>query len=184
MGYTHYWYQRAAINPSVWILIKKACGLAIKHYNENMTRSDRLVYEYDQPKKHAVTEAVIRFNGCDENGHETFALEREPTGPQYNDGCFNFCKTAYKPYDAAVTACLIIARHYSPDTIKIASDGDMNDWERGRLLVAKACDLVFTDEAWLEMWENKDNYTDLTDFSPTIGGSTDPTGLSPTIGGR
>ena len=50
---------------------------------------------------------------------------------------FNFCKTNGKLYDAAVTACLLVARdHFSPDELKIDSDGQWEDgdWNAGAKL--------------------------------------------------
>lgn len=38
------------------------------------------------------------------------------------------CKTAYRPYDLAVTAFLIIAKHYLGEAIRVSSDGEMKDW--------------------------------------------------------
>ena len=36
----------------------------------------------------------------------------------------HFCKTAYKPYDAAVVDLLIEVREVAPDAITLSSDGD------------------------------------------------------------
>ncbi len=47
---------------------------------------------------------------------------------------FDFCKTAFKPYDWAVTAFLLIARHYLSDSIIIRSDGTSANWQDARLL--------------------------------------------------
>lgn len=41
---------------------------------------------------------------------------------------FDCCKTAFRPYDLAVTAFLIIARHHLGDLIEVSSDGDMPQW--------------------------------------------------------
>ena len=41
---------------------------------------------------------------------------------------FQSTKTARKPYDLAVTVCLIIADHYLGDNIVIGSDGANKDW--------------------------------------------------------
>jgi hypothetical protein len=72
----------------------------------------------------------ISLNGIGDDGHETFVF------PGYFG--FNFCKTAYKPYDAVVTAALIAARaHFPPDELEIASDGDWGDWSAGRRLYEK-----------------------------------------------
>lgn len=38
------------------------------------------------------------------------------------------CKTAFKPYDWAVTAFLVIAKHYLGDKLKVSSDGEMEHW--------------------------------------------------------
>ncbi|RLI84072.1 hypothetical protein DRP07_02200 [Archaeoglobales archaeon] len=53
--------------------------------------------------------------------------------PVYNDSrkvgkVFGFCKTAYRPYDIAVTAFLIIAKHHLGDKIIISSDGEIQHW--------------------------------------------------------
>jgi hypothetical protein len=41
---------------------------------------------------------------------------------------FFCCKTAYRPYDIAVTAFLIVAKHHLGDDIKVSSDGEDRDW--------------------------------------------------------
>jgi hypothetical protein len=92
--------------------------------------------------------------------HETFSLplkiEKEnwqkPIGkiryydrdgkPVYNDPkdvgrYFEFCKTAYKPYDLAVIICLIIAKHYLKEEILISSDGEIDTWRDGMLICQK-----------------------------------------------
>ena len=64
--------------------------------------------------------------------YETFALEQqfdpmdwqEPKDGKY----FCFTKTAFRPYDLAVTACLVIAKHHLGDDITISSDGSMDEW--------------------------------------------------------
>lgn len=52
---------------------------------------------------------------------------------------FNFCKTAYKPYDLAVTSFLIIAKQHLKETISIKSDGETQHWADARVL----CQQVF-----------------------------------------
>lgn len=73
--------------------------------------------------------ANIEFNGRGSDAHEPFVFPGQAG--------FNFCKTDGKPYDATVTACLLAARdHFSPDELKIASDGqwDDGDWNEGAKL--------------------------------------------------
>jgi hypothetical protein len=92
--------------------------------------------------------------------HETFDLPleiekddwHEPIGeishynqngsPVYNDKkevglYFEFCKTAYKPYDLTVIICLIIAKHYLKEQIIVSSDGTLDNWKDGMLLCQK-----------------------------------------------
>ena len=72
--------------------------------------------------------------------HETFVLERVSTIPRnhsldrFHPLRFAFCKTAYKPYDLAVIACLIIAKHHFGYEIKILSNGQSKDWDDARML--------------------------------------------------
>lgn len=88
---------------------------------------------------------------CDGDcSHETFRLDRNSsfdqerasksetwkgsdgktyrTNPCKVNKFFECTKTAYKPYDLAVTACLVIAKHYLNEKIAISSDGEMKDW--------------------------------------------------------
>jgi hypothetical protein len=72
--------------------------------------------------------------------HESFVLPRVFTLPEWRlepneKGLhFDFCKTAYKPYDIAVTACLIIAKHHLGNDIEVRSDGEEKDWIDAMLL--------------------------------------------------
>ena len=68
--------------------------------------------------------------------HETFYFPQRD--PKSDANGFNFCKTAYKPYDLAVNAFLIIAKHYLKDALKVHSDGEGVDWEDGR----RVCEIV------------------------------------------
>lgn len=81
--------------------------------------------------------------------YETFYFPRvmpdryEPVGlicyydvngqPVYNDKrvvgkYFDFCKTAFRPYDLAVNCFLIIARHHLGDDLIVRSDGTAAHW--------------------------------------------------------
>jgi hypothetical protein len=75
--------------------------------------------------------------------HESFSLEQkwDDAGRSWKKEeaesgklIFECTKTAYKPYDLAVNICLIIAKHYLKDDIKVHSDGEMKDWEEGMQL--------------------------------------------------
>jgi len=125
MGYTHYWRQKRTFTDDEWHTIRIRAESVIDEYR------DILCYEEDQPnRKPEVSQTCIRFNGKQDDGHETFYLprKREPQ-PSWDDspedeGTFHFCKTAYKPYDAAVVDLLIEVREVAPDAITLSSDGD------------------------------------------------------------
>jgi len=69
----------------------------------------------------------IEVNGSRENGHETFILREH-----FRDNeDFSFCKTAQKPYDVVVVACLTVLQHRLKGAVKVASDGDTKEWEQG-----------------------------------------------------
>jgi len=80
--------------------------------------------------------AALSKRTCDGDcSHESFYFPRivdrdQPT----EDGFFNCTKTAYKPYDWPLTACLIVAKHHLGDGISVSSDGESRDWEDGRRL--------------------------------------------------
>lgn len=52
----------------------------------------------------------------------------------YPEGWFDFCKTAFRPYDLAVTAFLIVARHHLGPKIVVRSDGDDEQWADAKML--------------------------------------------------
>jgi len=129
MGYTHHW-NLPEIDEETWAKIQAAS-------EEVIAEVPNLQYEFNNPEPPLVDSDYIRFNGHGPAGHETFFLER--------DGLrgFNFCKTARKPYDEAVTAVLCIVGHHltKEGTLKdpyyISSDGYFSEWT-GRELATRA----------------------------------------------
>lgn len=129
MGYTHY-MRFKPVTQKVWNKILKDCQTLYK----NMPAHSESAGGYYKDKPLALSDwdgttdgepefnkDEICFNGVGGMGHESFRLGRaEPR----ND----FCKTARKPYDLMVCACLIVRYFHSPDTIEIGSDGDEEDW--------------------------------------------------------
>ena len=47
---------------------------------------------------------------------------------------FDFCKTAYKPYDLPVTCFLVLAKHHLLETLWVSSDGETQHWAEARIL--------------------------------------------------
>ena len=151
MGYTHYW---TFIKPksikgkhqeieSQYQLAVRQCQRIVKSYNKTVKAIDP-----KHPDRLAGYSAHVKindylglsFNGTAELSHEDFYLadhwsncfdrKFEPKG-------FNFCKTAYKPYDVVVIACLITLQHYLGDLIEVGSDGDASEWVDGLELAKK-----------------------------------------------
>ena len=91
-----------------------------------------LAFELDSSEEPMFTDSLVRFNGVEDEGHETFYIHREFSSsyPQFDKRgrAYAFCKTAQKPYDIAVCACLVIFQHWFTD-IKVSSEGNISDWE-------------------------------------------------------
>ena len=126
MGYTHYFTTNDTLDHDKFKQFSNDVKAVIKSTNIP------LAYEYDTPNdKPLLNHETVRFNGVGDDGHETFLLERDNLG-------FEFCKTAYKPYDVVVVAALSLAKYYFGDDIDISSDGDRNDWNDGVELAVMA----------------------------------------------
>lgn len=61
-------------------------------------------------------------------------LDDSPLIPPAKRKYFNFTKTAYRPYDLAVNAFLVIAKHHLGDKIHVSSDGEIQHWLEGIVL--------------------------------------------------
>ena len=78
----------------------------------------------------------IKVNGSGSDGHEAFILREH-----FSENERGFCKTARKPYDVVVVACLAILQHRLKDAVKISSDGRPVDWMEGLKLARKVTGL-------------------------------------------
>ena len=82
--------------------------------------------------------ATITARACGGDcSHESFVLEPteapivHPRAPMI----FGFCKTAFKPYDLAVQACLIVFTCRFPGAFLVTSDGDAELWTEAAAFV-------------------------------------------------
>ncbi len=135
MGYTHYYYIKPTLDKKKF----KAFAKDVQKLIENADVP--LAFECDQTdKKPQIDNEIVRFNGHGNDGHETFMLTRKTKvirGLDVKGMAFNFCKTACKPYDKYVTACLVLANWHFDKDIKVSSDGDIADWQEGIELAEK-----------------------------------------------
>lgn len=127
MGYTHYWYRPETLEKEKFAKAAADCKKVAAWLKIPVQ------VESDEPEEPVFSESLIRFNGVNEDGHDTFVIPQVffPSFRQEKDGkLFAFCKTARKPYDTLVTACLTILKHYFDD-IDVKSDGYAPEWEEG-----------------------------------------------------
>lgn len=135
MGYTHYWtfkssHGRAKETEETYRLALRQCQRIIRAHNKKLKSQNEK--HPDRLSGYSVHTKVDQYGGLEFNGvgdlsHETFSMREHFSE---NEG-FNFCKTAQKPYDVCVTACLIVMRFYLGHLIEVSSDGDASDWTQG-----------------------------------------------------
>jgi len=106
-----------------------------------------LRFEYNSEDPVVINQELIRFNGVEDDGHETFFVERN------NTSGFNFCKTACKPYDVAVGCCLIVMQNENPKNFVVSSDGDKQDWQE----IIQLYEKLFGEKPSLEFLERDDD---------------------------
>jgi hypothetical protein len=116
MGYTHYWRNSAGFTDEQW--------------NEAIARAKSILnftnipvqWECDTEAPPELSHEMIRFNGVDDEGHETFLVTPRQSG--------EFCKTARKPYDEIVVAMLTMLSEVNPE-FTWSSDGNDEDHRAG-----------------------------------------------------
>ena len=141
MGYTHYYTQKRSFTDSEWHNIRQAADQILR------PAKDVIDQHKASDQKLKITKDIILFNGIGDDAHETFYLEKnlKPTkwksaGNTFNEGdCFQFTKTARKPYDKYVTALLIVIHNFANGALDIASDGFYEEWIPGKEFASKCC---------------------------------------------
>lgn len=128
MGYTHYWTFRKAL--------KGQATKTEEAYQKAVRDCQKVILAYSKVNGglsgYSAHTKVGQYGGINVNGsgqlsHEPFILREHFSE---NEG-FNFCKTAQKPYDTVVVACLIILKHRLKDLIHVSSDGNEECWKAG-----------------------------------------------------
>ena len=143
MGYTHYWrrprknagsaymFGQLALDAKKIIQQAEREGIRIRDaYGENEP-------EFNEARFGINGDASAFSDGGRDLAHESFIWEGIPTVSEWRKdepNTFDFCKTAYKPYDAVVTAVLIRAKHIYGSCVSISSDGEWQEWQAGREL--------------------------------------------------
>jgi hypothetical protein len=123
MGYTHYWENSATVIPVEAILI-------IREIVEQAYADGVIQVEHNRKGLPIVTERLIRFNGVDDLGHETFRFDVDDVYRTDRGTAFAFCKTNQKPYDTVVMKVLIVLKWALKELITIRSDGSFSEeWQ-------------------------------------------------------
>ena len=111
MGYTHYWTLKPTYTDEQWnAFIADACALLSVYNTQNTAWSI------------ANDLSDVTIADATEVG-EVFLFENKEGS--------SFCKTGEAPYDALVTAVLVLAKAHLGDAIVLKSDGDICDWFDG-----------------------------------------------------
>lgn len=124
MGYTHYWESTGRI-------YNEHLKEAIRYMGIVVNDNTDILAGGDGTGKPEITDDEIRFNGIGDSSHETFSISTDWKGT------FNFCKTAEKPYDVIVVACLVVLKYHLGDSVSVSSDGDCEDLNAGIVLAMK-----------------------------------------------
>ena len=141
MGYTHYWkrprnnfgspemFGRLALDAKKIIAQGERDGIRIRNaYGEGEPEFNEARFGINGDALGTRTE-VSGALAPNDLAHESFIWEGIPSISEWRKDepeTFDFCKTAYKPYDVVVGAILIRAKHIYGYCVSISSDGD---WE-------------------------------------------------------
>ena len=134
MGYTHYWRRAPEIDAATFAAASLDCAKVCKALPVSLAGGDRTgipTFEADS----------VRFNGVDDDGCETFRVNRIETQSPWREGepdVFTFCKTRQRPYDVCVQCALIVFRHHFGERFRVSSDGNSDEWDGAR----EACQRV------------------------------------------
>lgn len=128
MGYTHYWgFKRLPVGDE-WQQIRDVTAEIVLFIRDQTTI---VLSGGDHHPKPEISLEHIWINGSLDESYEDFILSPEDTG-------YNFCKTAQKPYDLAVSAILQAISMKLPDVFNFTSDGDSTDLASGKVLAEAA----------------------------------------------
>lgn len=140
MGYTHYFTfnkpkgVKAATLEQTYQSALKECAKLARAYNAACTKAgltDNRLSGYTAHSKLGQY-GGLQINGKADLAHESFELREH-----FSENGAGFCKTAMKPYDVVVVACLAILKYRLGDAISVGSDGSGEDWDRGVALARR-----------------------------------------------
>lgn len=146
MGYTHYWTQVRDFTCEEW----RQIGADVMPILNDVQHAQGVPLgdgEGNPGTQPVFTADHILFNGVGDDSHETFVLYRRRPAkePWQRRRGGDFCKTARKPYDLAVTAMLCYLATVPGNTelferpaFSVHSDGHGSEWLAGLAAARRA----------------------------------------------
>lgn len=130
MGYTHDWTQRRSFKNSEWPEVTADIQAILRdvQHVQGIPLANGAGEPGTSPKFGA---SDIMFNGVDRDSYETFVVSRKRVKQEWQSTPGrDFCKTARKPYDLAVVACLCYLATVT-ESHSVSSDGTGTEWLDG-----------------------------------------------------
>jgi hypothetical protein len=135
MGYTHYFTQTRDFTADEWADVQADIGQILKFAEHEQGIALR---SWDGEGRPLLDADVLNFNGAGEDSHENFMACRERDPADYFGVVGSgFCKTARKPYDAVVVACLCYFATVA-ESHGVSSNGKGRDYLTGLELARQA----------------------------------------------
>jgi len=133
MGYTHYWTQTRDFTREEWSQVREDMKALLKdvQHVQGIPLANGMGELGTSPE---ITDKKVWFNGAGDGSCETFCLYRvrPPKEAHHERRGWDFCKTARRPYDMAVTAALCyLATVTDPVSHSVGSDGHGRDFLDG-----------------------------------------------------
>ena len=126
MGYTHSWYLDAQAprenTASVAADLRTLLPRLEDEMGAGLAGADGII------GREEITDGRIIFNGPGDGACEPFVFGPGEGRIKRDGTLFSFCKTEHAPYDLAVKACLLAAKHHYGRSIEVYSDGKAPDW--------------------------------------------------------
>jgi hypothetical protein len=180
MGYTHYWTQTRDFTREEWAQIREDMNALLKDV-QHVQGIPLANYAGEPGTSPEITDAKVWFNGVGDDSHETFCLNRvRPPKEEWEPGRgWDFCRTARKPYDLAVTAALCyLATVPDPASHTVSSDGTGRDFLDGlaeaRLALPRYANIldiprgILEDDRWHGPWIH--HFSELYHFNFCVDG--------------
>jgi hypothetical protein len=175
MGYTHYFTQTKDFAPDEWEQVTADIGAILKFAEHEQGIALR---SWDGTGRPGIDGNTINFNGAGDDSHENFMTVRQRDPDDYFGVVgSSFCKTARKPYDVAVVACLCYLATVA-ESHAVSSDGNGSNFVAGLSLARQALPRcvnmidfpmgIMEDDRWCGPYPNL--YSERYDFKCCVDG--------------